>query len=126
MKTLLLVSAFLFLSLQSRAQVVFTWSGTGNPSLSACSDTVKTSCISGFTLTDITTSSAPVVISSAIAESATTYTLSPLPAVGSHTWSLVVNGFDQSGNAIASSPATVTATVPAITLNPPTGFQVTP
>lgn len=109
-----------------QSTVQFTWTGTGNPNVPACSSTVKTACLSGYTLTDVTTAASPVVISSTIAETALTYSESPLPSVGSHTWNLVVNGFDQSGNAISSAPATVTLSVPAITLNPPTGFTGVP
>ena len=60
-----------------------------------------------------------------IGPAATTYTQTPLPAVGSHNYSLLMVGFDALGAAIASSPATATVNVPApVTINPPTGFTV--
>jgi hypothetical protein len=40
------------------------------------------------------------------------YTLSTLPAAGLHTYELIINGADQSGNSIQSSPATATVTIP--------------
>jgi hypothetical protein len=108
------------------AGVAFSWSGDGNTSLPGCSATVTAACLTTFTITDITTASAPLVISSTIPYSTLTYMLTPLPAVGAHTYSLMISGKDQSGNAISSAPITATVTVPAITLNPPTGLQVVP
>lgn len=129
MKTLLtgLILAFTFLtSLAQTGSVNFTWNGNGNPNLPACSASVTSACLTTFTLSDITNASAPVVVSSAIASTATTYSLTPLPAVGSHTYSLIISGKDQSGGAISSTPVTTTVVVPGITLNPPTGFSGTP
>ena len=122
----LLILLLLPLGAHAQSAVQFNWTGDGNTGMPACPATTPKSCVSGYTLTDITVATAPVVLSSAIAETALTYTESPLPSVGSHTWSLVVNGYDQSGNAISSAPVTVTATVPSITLNPPTGFTAVP
>ncbi len=106
--------------------VQFSWTGNGNTTLAACSPTVTTFCLVGYQLSDITTPTAPVIISSTIALGATSYSLTPLPSIGSHTWGLYVLGKDQAGNAIISAPETVTATVPAITLNPPTGLTAVP
>jgi hypothetical protein len=92
----------------------------------ACSTTVTTDCLSGFTLSDITNATKPVVISSTIAPTALTYTQTPAGAAGSHTYSLVVNGKDQSGNPAASTPVTSTATIPSNTPPPPVNFSVTP
>jgi hypothetical protein len=127
MKQLLLAIALFFapiLQAQNAGSITFTWTGDGNPTWPACSTTVTTSCLTDFTLSDIT--NAPVVISSTIPESVLTYTLSPLPAVGSHTYSLFISGKDQSGNAVSSSPVTTTVAVPSLTLSPPTGFSATP
>ena len=85
----------------------------------ACSCTVTTSCLTDFTLSDITNASSPIVLSSTIPESALTYTESPLPSVGTHTYSLVISGKDQSGNSISSPAVTTTVNVPSITLAPP-------
>lgn len=115
-----------FASFAQTGSVNFTWSGNGNPNLPACSGTVTNTCLTTFTIADITTASTPVVISSAIASTATSYTLTPLPTVGSHTYSLIISGKDQSGNSISSTPVTTTVVVPGITLNPPTGFTGTP
>ena len=106
--------------------VIFTWSGDGNTSLPGCSATVTTACLTTFTLSDTTVAATPVVISSTIPYNVLTYTLTPLPAVGAHTYSLMISGKDQSGNAISSTPITTTVTVPSLVLSPPTGFQAVP
>lgn len=121
MKKLALLAIFLVLPLSSYAatSVLFNWSNA-NP---ICSTTVTTSCVKSATLTDTTTNT---VVSSTIAADATTYTYTPtggIPFGWSHSFSLVLNGVDASGNAITSAPATVTVT--NSTLNPPTGFTAT-
>jgi len=128
--TMKTVSSLLFLmavSVWAQSSVVFTW--THNPlnagTWPACSRFVTTMCQTGYTLSDVTTASAPVVISSTIAESALTYTLTPLPSAGAHIYDLVINGRGRSGNAVQSAPATVTVTVPVKTVSPPTGFAAT-
>jgi hypothetical protein len=75
---------------QSYSKVVFTWTA-GSPLWPACSGTVTTSCTVGQTITDITVPATPVVISSTISATALTYTETPFPSPGVHTWSLVVN-----------------------------------
>lgn len=124
-----LVLALLLFSSSAFAQspgIVFTWSSNGNPGVPACSTTVTTSCLTTFTITD--TTSAPVVISSTIPSTVLTYTLTPEPAPGAHTYSLALSGKDQTGKAISSSTVstTVTVPVPPFTLNPPTGFTAVP
>lgn len=126
-----LIRYFLLLLLASPALaqtsgVTFNWATDGNPGVPVCSATVTTSCKSNLALSDITSLSSPVVINNDIADTLLTYSLTPLPSVGPHTYSLIVVGKDQSGNQIVSPAATATVTVPAITLNPPTGFTVTP
>jgi hypothetical protein len=64
-------------------------------------------CRVGYTLTDVTTTSAEVLISSAIAEDALTYTLSPLPSAGLHIYSLTIDAKGISGALVHSTPATV-------------------
>jgi len=112
---------------RAQSSAVFTWAH--NPlnagTWPACSRSVRTMCQTGYTLSDVTTASAPVVISSTIAESALTYTLTPLPSVGAHIYDLVINGKGRSGNAVQSAPATVTVTVPFKTSSPHTGFAAT-
>lgn len=121
-----LFTLFVLLGLPALAQtptaVQFTWTDSTSP---VCTATVTTSCVTGYTLTDTTVAASPVVISSAIAATATTYTQTPLPAAGTHAYSLVANGKDNTGNAVASAPATASAVIPFV-LAPPTGFVVTP
>jgi hypothetical protein len=117
---LLLLSSPVF----AQSGEVFTWVN-GNPTLPDCSATVTSSCLTGYILTDATVSPG-TVINSTIPATALTYTETPLPGVGSHTYSLVATGKDQSGNSASSVPVTVIVTVPSITLNPPTGFTATP
>ena len=80
------------------SRVVFTWTGTGNPSLRACSIGVVPPCLSGYTLTD-----GPVVIASP-AIGLVTYTLTPAPA-GTHTYGLAVNVLAADGSTITSPKA---------------------
>ena len=48
-------------------------------------------CQTGYTQTDVTTVSAPIVISSTIAADALTYRLTPLLSAGSHIYHLVIS-----------------------------------
>jgi hypothetical protein len=107
---------------QAATSIVFTWTNN-NSSILACSSTVATACLVGQTLTDTTVSASPVVLSSAISPTATTYT-TPLPAftAASRTYSLVLNYKDASGTAQATSAVTTTVGVP-FSVNPPTGFK---
>jgi hypothetical protein len=97
-----------------QSRLVFAWKA--NPSnvktWPECSKSVKTMCRTGYTLTDVTTTSAPVVISSTIAKNALTYTLMPLPSAGLHIYNLVVDGKGSSGAAVHSAPATIKVDVP--------------
>jgi hypothetical protein len=109
----------------SQTSLVFTW--VPNPSNAGfwppCSKSVKKMCRTGYTLTDVTATSAPVVITSTIAQDASTYTLIPLPSPGLHTYSLVVNAKKSTGKTVHSDPDTVTVGVPYMFSNPPTGFN---
>lgn len=109
----------------AQSKVVLTWTSgnTGSNALPACPATSPTSCVTGYTLSmDGTQVAGP----SSIGPTATTYTQTPLPAPGSHSYSLVMNGFDALGAAIQSAAATATVTVPApVTIPAPTGFTVT-
>lgn len=124
-KTLvLLLNLFLALPLMASAQgftkITFTWT---NPVYPICSATVTTWCLTGATMTDTT---ANVIASSTIPAGATTYTYTPVGGVPfgySHSFSLVLNAVDGSGNPIASGPATTTLT--NSTLQAPTGFTAT-
>lgn len=114
---LLAIFLALPLSAQAATSVLFNWTNS-NP---VCSATVTTSCVKSATLTDTTTNT---VISSTITADIFTYTpTGGIPFGWTHTFSLVLNGVDASGNSITSAPATVT--VSNSTLNPPTGFTAT-
>lgn len=83
----------------------FSWTGTGNPSFPACSTVVTTNCLVSFTLTDVSIPSAPVIVSNNISISSLSYVMSTLPALGTHSYTLVVVGKDAVGHSITSSPA---------------------
>ncbi len=99
----------------AQSRLVFAWKT--NPANArtwpACSRLVVKMCRIGYTLTDVTTTSAPVVVSSTIAEDALTYTLSPLPSAGLHIYNLTIDAKGSSGAVVHSAPATVKAEVPA-------------
>lgn len=109
---------------QAQSKVILSWvsGNTGSSALPTCPATSPASCVSGFSITmDGTQIAGP----SALGPTATTFTQTPLPSVGNHTYSLVENGFDAGGKAIASTAVTASANVPApVTLNAPTGFKV--
>lgn len=88
----------------------------------ACTTTVTTACGKTLTLSDVT-SLTPLVISTAILPTVSTYTITPLPSSGVHNYLLVVNGFDSVGNAVTSAGATCgTSNTPppcAVTVPPP-------
>jgi hypothetical protein len=109
----------------AQTSIVFTWTNgnTGSTALPVCPATSPKACASGFTLSmDGTQIAGP----SSIGPTVTTYTQTPLPAVGSHSYSIVMNGFDATGAAIQSTAATATVNVPApVVIPPPTGLKVT-
>ena len=113
------------------SNIVFTWANTDS-SVPACSSTVTTACLVGQTITDTTVAASPVVLSSSISPTATTYT-TPLPAFTgvTRTYTLVVNYKDASGKAQVTAPAScATGNAPCsvsvpLVVNPPTGFTAT-
>jgi len=109
----------------AQTSLVFTWGP--NPANAGfwppCSKSVKKMCRTGYTLTDVTATSAPAVVTSNIAQDASTYTLIPLPSPGVHTYSLVVNAKESTGKAVHSGPVTVTVPVPNMFSKPPAGFK---
>jgi hypothetical protein len=117
---------------QTATSIVFTWSNTDS-SVPACSSSVTVNCLVGQTITDVTVAASPVVLSSSISPTATTYT-TPLPAftTTSRAYTLVVNYKDANGKAQATAPAACgngsaapcSVSVPLV-VNPPTGFTVT-
>jgi len=98
----------------AQSRLVFAWKT--NPanlrSWPACSRLVVKMCRIGYTLTDVTATSAPVIISSTIAEDALTYTLSPLPSAGLHLYNLTIDAKGSSGVVVHSAPARVKVEVP--------------
>jgi hypothetical protein len=98
----------------AQSRLVFAWNA--NPANTwtwpPCSKLVIKMCRTGYTLTDVTTASAPVVISSTIAKNALNYTLAPLPSAGLHIYSLVINGKGRSGAVVCSDPARIAVHVP--------------
>jgi hypothetical protein len=114
MKTAFRLILLMAVPLWAQSSVVFTWSH--NPlkggTWPVCRKSVTTFCQTGYTLTDVTTASAPVVISSTIAANALTYRLTPLPSAGSHIYHLVINAKGRNGNAVDSALATITVKIP--------------
>lgn len=79
--------------------ILFSWTGTGNPSLRACATGVVPPCLSGYTLTDGTN----IVTNPAIGT--LSYLLTPSPAVGTHNYGLQVNVLNADGSTTASPKA---------------------
>jgi hypothetical protein len=125
MKTILSLVYLVAAPLWAQSSIVFTWghSPSNAKVWPACSKSVTTMCQTGYTLKDVTIASAPVVISAAITGSALTYTLTPLPAVGTHIYDLFINARGSRGEGVQSAPATVAVSVPSMTFSPPTGFE---
>jgi hypothetical protein len=93
--------------LGAQSSVVFSWSHNplNNGIWPVCSTSVQKMFQIGYTLTDITAVSAPVVISSTIAPTALTYRLTPLRSAGSHIYHLVINARGGNGKPVHSAPA---------------------
>jgi hypothetical protein len=105
---------------QAFKQITLSWTNPNSPANGwpNCAFTatppVATICVQGFTLTDITTPTAPVVLQpTCLGPASTSFVIAPLPSVGSHTYSLVTNGLGSTGAANNSAPSTVTVSVPA-------------
>lgn len=122
----ILLATFLASSLHAQAasSIVFTWTNN-NSGLTTCSSTVTSACLVGHTITDTTVSASPVVLSSSISPTATTYT-TPLPAftASTRTYSLVLNYKDASGAAQATTAVSTSVAVQFV-VNAPTGFSAT-
>ena len=111
-------------SAAAQTQVNFTWTSgnTGSTALPACPSSAPKACVSGYRLSMDGTQ---IAGETAIGPLETSYSQTPLPAPGSHSYSLIMVGFDALGNAIQSGAATATVTVPAVvTIPAPTGFNV--
>jgi hypothetical protein len=88
------------------SKVVFSWKSTGNPSIRACGTGIATPCLKEYTLCDGNTLIARPAIGTF------RFTLSPLPAAGSHDYSLVVNVLNADGSITASPKALSMQAVP--------------
>lgn len=79
--------------------VLFSWTGTGNPSLRACAIGVVPPCLSSYVLTDgtVTVTSPAIGILS--------YLLTPSPTVGTHNYGLAVNVLNADGSTTPSPKA---------------------
>lgn len=102
--------------------ILFNWSYT--PNVAACvPNSTLQSCYNGFTAMD-TTSNVTIGTPATLGPTATTLTYAPAGGLflGTHNFSLVTNGYDSNGNAIASTPAVVSVTNSIVCLNPPSGF----
>lgn len=123
-KLILSVVAFAMLNLAVQAQtvtaIVWTWT---NPAVNAtyptCSSTVTNSCLVGLALADTTNAASPIVITTAIAPNATTYTQTTNITIGTNrTYSMAMGYLDQNGVQQTTTPITYTLNVVA----PPTVF----
>lgn len=119
------LAALVVMALPLRAQnnvskVLFSWDynfGTDVP----CTTTTTVNCISGYRLQE---GSTVITVVNATTATSYTYTLAPLPAAGSHTYTLVATKVFQGGVTIDSAPATGSLQVPSAP-NSPAAFSVT-
>ncbi len=95
-------------------KVVLSWTDSTTP---VCTSAAPNSCLTGYGVSEGAT-----VLSSNIAASATSYTITPLPSPGSHTYTLVAVGRDQNGATVVSTPVTASVVVP-FALAAPSGFS---
>lgn len=112
-------------------QLIFTWQANplntvnGVNMWPACGTTLKL-CIAGETLLDNTVSTSPVQVATGISPTALTYTITPLPSTGAHSYCLEYNAYDQSGNPVTSSCDQVSVSVPSMVANHPVDLHAVP
>ena len=96
----LLLSGIMLGAIPTQAQksILFTWIPGVNQGWTPCSSGHY--CLTGFTLYEISTGT-PVAVAQ-IPQTATTYTMSPLPSKGSHSYELVQTGTNGTGAAVQS------------------------
>jgi hypothetical protein len=104
----------------SFAQIDFNWGYS--PNLPACAGRTE-ACHTGFTMTNTTTNTV-VATPSTLGPAALSFNYLPAGGVpfGTFVYSLVANGFNETGTPITSTPATVTVVIPVTSLNGPTGL----
>lgn len=114
--------------------VNLTWTNT-DTSTPVCSSTVTKACIKSRTMTDVTVSTAPVVLSSAIVPTLTAFTTPSLNYTAPITrmYTLVTSYLDGSGAAQVTTPANCGTSgsvapcqVPVFIVLPPSNLQATP
>jgi hypothetical protein len=119
---------------QSFHQINVTWTNPNSASANGWPNCVFTSgpqnmCVEGFTLSEgstvIATTCTATVTTGCLSALATSFIITPLPAAGNHTYSLVANGLNQTGGPAPSTAATVTVGVPSSSPNPPSAIGAT-
>jgi hypothetical protein len=121
-------------SAQSFHQLTINWTNPNSlatngwqPCAFTATPPIATVCVQGFTLEDTTIGASPVVLSpscsatvttNCLSPASTSFVVTPLPAVGSHSYALVTNGLNSTGAALNSTPANVTVQVPTASPSP--------
>lgn len=118
---------------QSFHQITLAWSNPNSAASGwppcAFATSPKTTCIQGFTVEDLTSTSTPVVLApsctvtvtaSCLSPTSTSFVITPLPAAGSHIYAVIVNGIGPTGSADNSAPATIVVGVTTQTPPSPT------
>jgi hypothetical protein len=118
---------------QSFHQITLAWSNSNSTANGwppcAFATSPKTTCVQGFTVEDLTSTSTPVVLApsctatvtaSCLSPSSTSFVISPLPTPGSHIYAVIVNGIGPTGSADNSAPATIVVGVTTQTPPNPT------
>jgi hypothetical protein len=107
----------------AQTKVVLTWvsGNVGTVKLPTCSLSTPKHCVYGFTLK---MDGIQIAGPAKLGVLATTYVQTPLPVKGTHTYSLVMNGYDFVGNPLVSKVDVTTVSVPSITVIPkPTSIK---
>jgi hypothetical protein len=121
---LLLLAIAIAVSAHAAPAIQWSWSNV-NINAPACTTTVKTSCLVGFTLTPPSTlpstSYPPISIPGLVSTYTQTTQVPPFSSTA-YTYSMVANYLDASGNSVASAATTGTVT---ITPGAPTGLSGT-
>ena len=115
-KLILAVMAFAALNFTAQAQtgpsIAWTWTNAPqNASFVACSTSVTSACLLNYTLTDTTVSASPVVVSSTIDPTASSYSQTVDIAYGNRIYSLVLSYKDETGTTQTTGAATASLEV---------------
>ena len=107
------------------ATIDFSWGYT--PNAPPCvANSALVDCYTGFTLTDTTTNTV-IATPAVIIPGTLAYAYTPSGGLyfGTHTFSIVANGYDLNGNPLTSPAATASVTNGITSLNGPTGLTGT-